>query len=71
MMQANDSFSESNISLYTKDNKRKTSSGYFPLLKFKEKLYNSCQTKFSKFLNRSNDIKLLNRLFYYICDDTI
>ena len=59
MMQANDSFSESNISLYTKDNKRKTSSGYFPLLKFKEKLYNSCQTKFSKFLNRSNDIKLL------------
>ena len=59
MMQANDSFSESNISLYTKGNKRKTSSGYFPLLKFKEKLYNSCQTKFSKFLNRSNDIKLL------------
>ena len=59
MMKTNDSFSDSNLSLYTKENKGKTSSGYFPLLKFKEKLYNSCQTKFSKFLNRSNDIKLL------------
>ena len=60
MMATNDSYSETNISLYTKENKRKTSSGYFPLLKFKENLYNSCQTKFSKFLNRSSDIKLLH-----------
>ena len=55
----NVSYSETNISLYTKDNKRKTVSGNFPLLKFKENLYNSCQTKFSEFLNKSNDIKLL------------
>ena len=59
MMKTNDSFSDSNLSLYTKENKGKTSSGYFPLLKFKENLYNSCQTKFSNFLNRSNDIKLV------------
>ena len=59
MMGANDSYSETNISLYTKENKRKTATGFFPLLKFKENLYNSCQTKFSKFLNRSGDIKLL------------
>ena len=58
-MTTNDSCSETNISLYTKENKRKTTSGYFPLLKFTENLYNSCQTKFSKFLNRSSDIKLL------------
>ena len=58
-MATNDSYSETNISLYTKENKRKTASGFFPLLKFKENLYNSCQTKFSKFLNRSSDIKLL------------
>ena len=58
-MAANKSCSESNISLYTKENNRKTVNGYFPLLKFKENLYNSCQTKFSNFLNRSNDIKLL------------
>ena len=63
-MTSNDSYSESNISLYTKENKRKTASGFFPLLKFKENLYNSCQTKFSKFLNRSGDIKLLIRLLY-------
>ena len=58
-MTTNNSITESNISLYTKDNNRKTISGYFPLLKFKENLYYSCQTKFSKFLNKSNDIKLL------------
>ena len=58
-MTSNDSYSESNISLYTKENNRKTTSGFFPLLKYKENLYNSCHSKFSKFLNRSNDIKLL------------
>ena len=57
-MAANKSCSESNTSLYTKENNRKTVNGYFPLLKYKENLYNSCQTKFSNFLNRSNDIKL-------------
>ena len=55
-MKTNDSFSDSNLSLYTKENKGKTSSGYFPLLKFKENLYNSCQTKFSNFLKLNHDL---------------
>ena len=58
-MTTNNSNTESNISLYTKDNNRKTVSGYFPLIKFNENLYYSCQTKLSNFLNKSNDIKLL------------
>ena len=58
-MTSNNSIEETNISLYTKENNRRTVSGYFPLLKYKENLYNSCQTKFSKFLNKSSDIKLL------------
>ena len=58
-MTTNNSISESNTSLFIKDNNRKTVSGFFPLLKYKENLYNSCQSKFSKFLNKSHDIKLL------------
>ena len=58
-MTTNNSISESNTSLFIKDNNRKTISGFFPLLKYKENLYNSCQSKFSKFLNKSHDIKLL------------
>ncbi len=58
-MTTNNSISESNTSLYTKDNNRKTVSGFFPLLKYKENLYNSCQSKYSKFLNKSHDIKLV------------
>ena len=60
-MTTNNSISESNTSIYIRDNNnnRKTVSGYFPLLKYKENLYNSCQSKFSKFLNKSHDIKLL------------
>ena len=58
-MTTNNSISESNTSLYIRDNNRKTVSGFFPLLKYKENLYNSCHNKFSKFLNKSHDIKLL------------
>ena len=59
MIITNDSNTASNISIYTKENNRKTASGFFPLLKFRENLYNSCQNKFSKFINKTSDIKLL------------
>ena len=59
MIITNDSNTASNISIYTKENNRKTASGFFPLLKFRENLYNSCQNKFSKFINKTCDIKLL------------
>ena len=51
--------SSTDISIYTKEYNRKTESGYFPLLKFRENLYNSCQNKFSQFINKTSDIKLL------------
>ena len=49
-----------NNSLNYKGINTKTSLGYFPLLKFKENLYTSCQSKYSEFINnRKNDIKLV------------
>ena len=51
---------ESNNSSNIKEINNKNPIGYFPLLKFKENLYNSCQSKYSEFINsRKSDIKLI------------
>ncbi len=55
-----DNYNESNYSIYTRDSNHRTTTGYFPLLKFNEKLYNSCQRKLSNFINhRKSDIRLI------------
>jgi len=60
MRVSNETFNESNYSTKINFSNLKTSSGYFPLLKFNENLYNSCQSKFSKYIqNKRNDIKLI------------
>ena len=56
----NENYNESNYSIYTRGTNLKTTSGNFPLLKFNQNLYNSCQSKLSKFINhRKNDIRLI------------
>ena len=58
MKTVNDSDEESNNS--NKNFNIKNSLGHFPLLKFNENLYNSCQSKYCDFLNnRKTDIKLI------------
>ena len=58
-MKMNDTYTESNCSSFIKDTYQR-SSGYFPLLKFKENLYNTCQSKFSEFINnKRGDLKLI------------
>ena len=58
MKTVNDSDEESNNS--NKNVNIKNSLGHFPLLKFNENLYNSCQSKYCDFLNnRKTDIKLI------------
>ena len=43
-----------------KESFQKNSLGYFPLLKFKENLYNTCQSKFSEYItNKKDDLKLI------------
>ena len=60
MRVSKETFNESNDSTKINSFNPRTSSGYFPLLKFNENLYNSCQSKFSKFIkNKRNDIKLI------------
>ncbi len=60
MRVSNETFNESNYSTKIDCSNPRTSSGYFPLLKFNENLYNSCQSKFSKYIkNKRNDIKLI------------
>ena len=57
---ANESYIELNYSSNCKESNHRTSSGYFPLLNFNSNLYNSCQSKFSKFVgNKKQDIKLI------------
>ena len=58
MKTQNDSYEESN---YSNNNINiKNSLGHFPLLKFNENLYNSCQSKYCHFLNnRKTDIKII------------
>ena len=58
-MKMNDSYTESNCPSFIKDSYQRNS-GYFPLLKFKENLYNTCQSKFSEFINnKRSDLKLI------------
>lgn len=54
-----ETYTESNCSSFIKDAYQRNS-GYFPLLKFKENLYNTCQSKFSEFINnKRGDLKLI------------
>ena len=50
---------ESNYSSFMKETYQKNSLGYFPLLKFKENLYNTCQSKFSEYANSKGELKLI------------
>ena len=60
MKTTNETCSESNYSSFIKESYQKNSLGYFPLLKFKENLYNTCQSKFSEYINsKKDDIKLI------------
>ena len=55
-----ETYTESNYSSYIKDSNQKSSSGYYPFLKFNENLYNKCQSKFSEFAShKKNDLKLM------------
>ena len=55
-----ETYTESNYSSYIKDSNQKNSSGYFPVLKFNESLYNKCQSKFSEFAtHKKDDLKLM------------
>ena len=72
MRVSNETFNESNYSTKMDFSNLRTSSGFFPLLKFNENLYNSCQSKFSKFIkNKRNDIKLIvnNKINQHISID--
>ena len=60
MRTINETYTESNYSTFIKESFQKNSSGYYPLLKFKENLYNTCQSKFSEFANsKKGDLKLI------------
>ena len=53
---ANETCTDSNYSSFAKDASQKN----FPLLKFKENLYNICQSKFSKYINnKKTDLRLV------------
>ena len=45
----NETCADSNYSSFAKESSQKN----FPLLKFKENLYNICQSKFSKYINNN------------------
>ena len=60
MRTTNETCEESNYSSFIKDTYQKNSLGYFPLLKFKENLYNTCQSKFSEYANsKKGELKLI------------
>jgi hypothetical protein len=60
MKTTNETCADSNYSSFIKDSYQKNSLGYFPLLKFKENLYNTCQSKFSEYINnKKGDLKLI------------
>ena len=54
MKTTNETCCESNYSSFFKEANQKNSLGYFPLLKFKENLYSTCQSKFSEYINSKN-----------------
>ena len=60
MRTTNETCDESNYSSFMKETYQKNSLGYFPLLKFKENLYNTCQSKFSEYANSKGELKLIN-----------
>ena len=55
MKATNETCSESFYTSYTKDTNQKSSSKFHPLLKFKENLYNLCQSKFSKYASNKKE----------------
>jgi len=58
-MKMTETYTESNCPSFIKDSYQR-SSGNFPLLKFKENLYSTCQSKFSEFINnKRGDLKLI------------
>ena len=60
MKTTNETYTESNYSSLVKETNQRNSLGNFPLLKFKENLYNTCQTKFSQYINnKKSDLKLI------------
>ena len=60
MRTTNETCTDSNYSSFIKDSYQKNSFGYYPLLKFKENLYNTCQSKFSEYINnKKGDLKLV------------
>ena len=59
MRTTNETCDESNYSSFMKETYQKNSLGYFPLLKFKENLYNTCQSKFSEYANSKGELKLI------------
>ena len=60
MKTTNETYTESNYSSFVKETNQRNSLGNFPLLKFKENLYNTCQLKFSEYINnKKGDVKLI------------
>ena len=60
MKTTNETCTDSNYSSFIKDSSQKNSLGYFPLLKFKENLYSTCQSKFSEYINnKRGELKLV------------
>ena len=60
MKTTNEACCESNYSSFAKETNHKNSLGYFPLLKFKENLYSTCQSKFSEYINsKKSELKLI------------
>ena len=60
MKTTNDTYTESHYSSFVKETNQRNSLGYFPLLKFKENLYNTCQSKFSEYINnKKSELRLI------------
>jgi len=60
MKTTNETCCESNYSSFAKETNHKNSLGYFPLLKFKENLYSTCQSKFSEYIHsKKSELKLI------------
>ena len=60
MKTTNETYTESHYSSFVKETNQRNSLGYFPLLKFKENLYNTCQSKFSEYINnKKSELRLI------------
>ena len=59
-MKTTETCPDSNFSSFAKETNQRNSLGYFPLLKYKQNLYNTCQSKFSNYINnKKKDVKLI------------